>query len=358
VKIAILNLDNRGWSTSFLTSDGHVYIAGRLSNRHGEEPSAAEIKFPESISQLSSGRDHLIALSSKGQVYTCTDKSRGARRVKLSAMVSDSDSGYLTPDEIGRAAEDIGWVKKVVGGWDCCAALISGIGIVVWRPTESREDIPGPYTPSVRVIRGTNYLDKPPKGIPAEALAEGQKHKSIGQVVDFTLGEGYLAFLTVTGKVFAVSGFDQEFDQAAPVELVHFSSPEGQSPVNRISGNFRRFAVLNKEGVVRAGDVDIVRNNAAGKPEGVKPTGQPDFAGYKIVDIAFGDHHGLALTDEGEILSWGAESQMCGCLGLGDQLPGMGEGRFANLEVAKPKVVSFRPPGEGMTFFSAGRNSY
>lgn len=359
MKIAILSLDNRGWSTSFLTSDGHVYIAGRLSDRlGGEDASAAEIKFPEPISQLSSGRDHLIALSSKGRVYTCIDKSRGAQHVNFSAVVSDSDSGYLTPDKIGRVAEDIGWVKKVVGGWDRCAALISGIGIVVWRPTDTRDTNPGPYTPSVRVIRGTNYLDEPLKGIPAEALIEVQKHKSIGQVVDFTLGEGYLVFLTVTGKVFTVSEFDQEFDQAAPVELVHFSSPEGQSPVNRISGNFRRFAVLNKEGAVRLGDVDIVRNSAEGKPEGVKPIGRPDFAGHKVVDIAFGDHHGLALTDEGEILSWGAESRMCGCLGLGDQLPGMGERGFADLEVAEPKVVSFRPPGEGMTFFSAGRSSY
>ncbi|PUU80788.1 regulator of chromosome condensation 1/beta-lactamase-inhibitor protein II [Tuber borchii] len=346
----VVDIVGGGWSTSFLTSDGHVYIAGRLSDRlgGGEETPTAEIKFPEPISQLSSGRDHLIALSNKGRVYTCIDKSQGAQRVKFSAMASDSDSGCLTPDKIGGVAEDIGWVKKVVGGWDRCAALISGIGIVVWRPTDSREHIPGPYTPSVRVIRGTNYLDKPPKGISAEVLAGVQKHKSIGQVVDFTLGEGYLVFLTITGKVFAVSGFDQEFDQAAPVELVHFSSPEGQPPVNRISGNFRRFAVLNKEGTVRVGDVDIVRNSAEGKTEGVKPIRRPDFASYKVVDIAFGDHHGLALTDEGEILSWGTESRMCGCLGLGDQLPGMGmvDGRFANLEVSKPKVVSFRPPGE------------
>jgi len=342
----MLNLDNRGWSTSFLTSDGHVYISGCLSR---EEDSATEIKFPEPISQLSSGRGHLIALSNKGRVYTCVLKSRGAQRVNFSVTANDSDPGCLTPDKISKVAEDIGWVKRVVGGWDRCAALISGIGIVVWRPTDIRGSDPGPYTPGVGIINGTNYLDKPPKGISAEAWAEVQKHESIGQVVDFVLGEGYLVFFTTTGKVFAVLGFDQ----TAPVELVHFSSPEGQSPVNRISGNFRRFAVLNKEGVVRVGDVDIVRNNVEGKAEGVEPIGGLDFAGYKIVDIAFGDYHGLALTDDGKVLSWGTESQMCGCLGLGDRLLGMGEGglRHDNLEVAKPEVVSFRPPGEGMTFF-------
>ena len=348
MRIVILNLDNRGWSTSFLTSDGHVYLSGRLRM---EESSASEIKFPEPISQLSSGRDHLIALSNKGRVYTCILKSRGAQRVNFSVTVNDSDPGYLTLDKIGKVAEDIGWVKKVVGGWDRCAALISGIGIVVWRPTDN---LGGPYTPSVGIINGTSYLDKPPKGIPAEAWAEAQKHESIGQVVDFVLGEGYLVFFTTIGKVFAVLGFDQ----AVPVELVHFSSPEGQPPVNRISGNFRRFAVLNKEGVVLVGDLDIVRNNVEGKAEGIKPIRGPDFTGYKIVDIAFGDYHGLALTDEGRILSWGTESQMCGCLGLGDRLPGMGQGRFTNLEVAGPKVVSFRPPGEGITFFSAQCNYY
>ncbi|CUS09757.1 unnamed protein product [Tuber aestivum] len=329
-----------GWSTSFLTSDGHVYVSGCL----GREPdSTAEIKFPEPIFQLSSGRGHLIALSNKGRVYTCVNKTQGVQRVDFCVTVNDSDPGYLTPDKIGKVAEDIGWAKKVVGGWDCCAALISGIGIVVWEPSDLGEADAMCYRPSMRIINGTDYLEKPPKGIPAEALAKVRKHGSIGEIIDFVLGEGYLVFLTITGKVFAMRGFDQE----APVELVHFSSPEGQSPVNRISGNFRRFAVFNKEGVVRVGDVDIVSNNVKGKAEGIKPIGRPDFTGYKIVDIAFGDYHGLALTDEGRILSWGTESQMCGSLGLGDRLPGMGGRGFADLEVTEPEVVSFRPPGQG-----------
>ncbi|KAG0641258.1 regulator of chromosome condensation 1/beta-lactamase-inhibitor protein II [Tuber brumale] len=327
-----------GWSTSFLTSDGHVYISGRLGS---EQDSTAEIRFPEPIFQLSSGRGNLIALSNKGRVYTCINKSQGAQRVDFCVTVNDSDPGYLTSDKVGKVAEDIGWVKKVVGGWDRCAALISGIGIVVWEPTDTGESDTGHYRPSIRIIKGTNYLEKPPKGISEEALAEVQKHKSVGQVIDFVLGEGYLVFITITGKVFATLGFDQ----AAPTELVHFSSPEGQSPVNRVSGNFRRFAVLNKEGVVRVGDVGVVGNGVEGKVEGTEPKG-PHFAGYKIVDVAFGDYHGLALTDEGKILSWGVESQMCGCLGLGDRLPGMRERRFISLEVTEPEVVSFQPPGE------------
>ncbi|KAG0125511.1 hypothetical protein HOY82DRAFT_492802 [Tuber indicum] len=329
-----------GWSTSFLTSDGHVYISGRLGS---EQDSTAEIRFPEPIFQLSAGRGHLIALSNKGRVYTCINKSQGTQRVDFCVTVNDSDPGYLTPDKVGKVAEDIGWVKKVVGGWDRCAALIYGIGIVVWGPADTGESDTGRYRPNVCIIKGTNYLENPPKGIPAEALAEIQKHKSVGQVVDFVLGEGYLVFITITGKVFATLGFDQ----AAPTELVHFSSPKGQSPVNRISGNFRRFAVLNKEGAVRVGDVGVVGNSVEGKVEGTEPNGGPHFTGHKIVDVAFGDYHGLALTNEGKILSWGVESQMCGCLGLGDRLPGMGEQGFINLKVTEPEVVSFQPPGEG-----------
>ncbi|PWW79460.1 hypothetical protein C7212DRAFT_26956, partial [Tuber magnatum] len=210
-----------GWSTSFLTSDGRVYISGRLGS---ELDPTAEIEFPEPIFQLSSGRGHLIALSNKGRVYTCVNKSQGVQRVDFCVTVNDSDPGHLTPDKIGKVAEDIGWVKKVVGGWDRCAALISGIGIVVWEPAGFSRSDPVCYRPSIRIMEGTDYLEKPPRGIPTEALADVQKHKSIGQVVDFVLGEGYLVFLTITGKVFAIPGFDR----VAPVELVHFSSPEGQ----------------------------------------------------------------------------------------------------------------------------------
>ena len=36
-----------------------------------------------------------------------------------------------------------------------------------------------------------------------------------------------------------------------------------------------------------------------------------------IISLAAGDYHILALTEKGNIYSWGLESQFSGCLGLG-----------------------------------------
>lgn len=67
-------------------------------------------------------------------------------------------------------------------------------------------------------------------------------------------------------------------------------------------------------------------------------------AGVKIISLSFGDYHTIALTDKGDIYTWGLESELCGCLGLGNPNTIQSEqiGSFENLRsvrVNKPAKV-------------------
>ncbi|PVH16116.1 uncharacterized protein CXQ87_003980 [Candidozyma duobushaemuli] len=59
-----------------------------------------------------------------------------------------------------------------------------------------------------------------------------------------------------------------------------------------------------------------------------------------IVDIVVGDYHYLAITKNGDLLSWGLESQSNGCLGLGSETDtGVMQEEGTSLRVVDPTVV-------------------
>lgn len=83
----------------------------------------------------------------------------------------------------------------------------------------------------------------------------------------------------------------------------------------------------------------------------------PELQNRSIVDVAVGDYHFLALTVDGELLSWGLELQKNGCLGLGDAssfkdpLIVREEGR--SFRVLKPTVIK-KPKESGRWLRLAG----
>ncbi|PVH21607.1 serine hydroxymethyltransferase, cytosolic [Candidozyma haemuli] len=71
----------------------------------------------------------------------------------------------------------------------------------------------------------------------------------------------------------------------------------------------------------------------------------PDLQGKLIKDVVVGDYHFLAITEAGELLSWGLESQSNGCLGLGrmETLDNYGDNirrEGSGLRVTNPVTVS------------------
>ena len=312
---------------------------------------ARRLKFPDAfeetkIIQVSSGRSHILALCDMGRIWQWTDKGRPGRFINF---VNIDTNQFQTRYDSGRIQ---GTVEKVVAGWNHSAALVNGVGIVVWYDISEAgvEDQGEGVLIDGETIPGTSYIDgKGLAPIGDDGFAQG-----IGEVIDFMGGESFLVFLTKTGKVFAVNTLSPgSVTISPPVQLTAFSAPEGESPMSYISGSFVKFAVFNKDGLVYIGTKDLVMGALAAAKAGkspidseelVRPIVMPSLQKRGIVAIAFGDYHSLALTSQGKVLSWGTESRNCGCLGLGPKELAMTRGvdyNFADGRLSEPTEIPF-----------------
>lgn len=301
-------------------------------------------KFPDPIVQISAGRNHLVALSSKGDIYSYIDLKDTPQWIRFLSYETVQSSPYPKPPRYGQ-------VTKVVGGWNCSGALVHEGGIIIWRH-EGKADPRQVSAKGVTIKESDNWVEDshvPPPGL---VLSDDKIMHSLGsrephdplkemakQIVDFIILENYLVFITVAGKVYCV-----ELINALPASqsilLENFSTPDPQEgeiidkaeaekkKINRISGFFRRFAVYNQHGLAHVGNSEILktavedtRRTASSDPsrEELKPLAMPSLQRFgTVAQIVFGDYHSHALTHDGKLLSWGVESQNCGCLGIGD----------------------------------------
>lgn len=272
------------------------------------------IKFPApgvKVYQHSAGRQHLIVLSERGEVWYVSGANS---EVPVLCSFAELDIVLGYPGDTQRRP---GTVSKVVAGWNVSGALVEGYGIAVWFGTQ-----PGD---------GGQFHVKD-----APFLSRLNAMEDADAVVDFAIGENYLMAVTASGKVYAANIEDIEQEELiAPMEMLNFEAPAGHPPINRVVGWFRKFALFNKDGLVHivddSKDLKVSRQLLYGddashglsgaleemRTDAVTPTEVPGLKEYTIVDVAFGDWHCLALTDTGKVLSWGRESGLCGCLGLG-----------------------------------------
>lgn len=69
----------------------------------------------------------------------------------------------------------------------------------------------------------------------------------------------------------------------------------------------------------------------------------------KFIDISAGDYHNLGLTSDGELFSWGLESDLCGCLGQGDASEAVEVRQVASYEssrsirISNPTLIELPP---------------
>jgi len=332
-----------------LTASGSLYTWGTLSGLYRSYPHdstsgerAAKLKFPAAYSltnivEVSSGRSHVLGLSEEGRIWSWTQEGLPGTLIKF---IHVDTRTYGSSYYGARRAR--GTVERVAAGWNHSAALVNGVGIVVWFPSpQGTPDEEGTLVDG-ELVPGTCYIEGGPK--PSTISDEDWEYaKELGEVTSIMAGDSYLVFLTKTGKVYAVCAEPNIVAGTRPVQLPHFSAPEGEKPMTYISGSFCKFAVFNSDGLVYIGTKDQVQGilDASVGRQGLeieesqsKPTVIPSLQKRDIVAIAFGDYHFLALTVEGRVLSWGTESQMCGCLGHGP------------VEVARRKGIKFTASGQ------------
>jgi SCF-associated factor 1 len=171
-------------------------------------------------------------------------------------------------------------VLHVAAGRDFAAAVLAGIGLVVWQEDDRVMDKHG----GLRSARS----------IPVEY-----------SILDLTVGWHFLICLTEEGGVYRIDGLSAESE----FSITPLKKFVGTQKFTSVSGNFSNFGVLNSAGEVFIGDDKTGMNDP--------PVVLPGLQCQGIMRLSWGDYHTLALCKDGSVLAWGKESNANGCLGLG-----------------------------------------
>ncbi|RKP31702.1 RCC1/BLIP-II [Metschnikowia bicuspidata] len=208
------------------------------------------------------------------------------------------DSGNSPPD-IGVKVRFPGVdtpVKKICAGWDISVCQIEGIGLLYWL---SRENIRKESYEANKLESNAHYSIVP----------------NLKCAIDFVALSGVIIMLDKDGLlrhselvVESTTHPLNEFNLL--IQRLNIQN-KTEATYKKLSGCYRTFSVFTDKGQVIIGTVE-------GNPETWQPQIVLELQSSGVIHIANGDYHQIALTDNGELLSWGLELQRRGCLGLGD----------------------------------------
>lgn len=245
---------------------------GKMKNRFLTKQRTFNSK-PTKFLSISSGRGHFIAIDNQAKVWSWDGENYGV----CLKFINHSTGAELK------------YVLKVVAGWTFNCALLYGYGLVYWDSRDPLKEGDEQVLVNQVLISGTGDVSGDNK------------------VVDFIAGENYIVYLTLKGDLYRS---DMNGGSSVLLSKFHDYLKENGSSVKpkftRITGSFKNFAVFSTEDIVLLGH---------GKSE--EPVVVPELQSRGFINISVGDYHFLGLTEQGELYSWGVESNNCGCLGLG-----------------------------------------
>ncbi|RLV89077.1 SCF-associated factor 1 [Spathaspora sp. JA1] len=308
------------------------------------------------IISISTGREHIIALDNYNNIYSWDTGCSTNMGVQI--IFSDIDLTRLM-------------VKKIVAGWNLSACEISGYGLIVWY---SRTEITKEQYQQHDFTSRAKYLVIP---------------FTKDDIVDFTVGSDYILYIRKSDEKLYQFRFNaHELARRSSAidndELLSWISPmnnfnnwkssvasEGVENVRftKLNSCFTNFVVFTNHDQVLIGTSKHLLYNSQEEQEEEEETGAtpkviPELQGQNIKTLVIGDYHYMALTNEGNILSWGRESSTCGCLGLGmfntvaEENPNSARLESGALVVYKPLVVKNPPyPGKWVTITASGWQS-
>lgn len=268
-------------------------------------------QFDHKFVSVSSGRAHFIAMDNFGNVWSW---DRGDYGVKI--RFNDPEGNNL----ISKGK----FVLKALAGWDSSVVYIYNHGLVYWKKRDSLKKDELEAAAHHRLIPNTGDIT------------------GSGKVVDFMAGEGFIIYVTAEGKIYRNDMIGEEsFLLSKFQDYLKLNGKSLAPKFNRLSGSFRSFAAFSNE------DLVLLGSKTSDEPVIVDELQKRD-----CVSIAVGDYHFLALLRDGTVLSWGLESNFCGCLGLGKEPEGAtreGSSRRVRaptqLDVGGGKVVAIAAAG-------------
>ncbi|SCU80922.1 LAFA_0C01794g1_1 [Lachancea sp. 'fantastica'] len=258
-----------------------------------DEENLDEIKFEA----VSSGRSHILALSDQGDLYSWDgpDVEQGIKIVFN-----------------GLPTKETNPVIKIGCGWDYNCVSIFDVGLVFWRGRhaiqENEISAPANYT----VIPNTNIMSGDNK------------------IVDFACCANLCVFfINAKGDELYLYANDAVHKVLLPIE----------GRIVKIVGCYTMLAIFTDRSCYT---VNVVEGQVVTQTLVKLELEDPEDM---ILSLSTGDYHTVALTSSGKIYTWGLESELCGCLGLGDReeiVNGRQVGRIGNLRstrVIKPTLV-------------------
>ncbi|QLL33864.1 hypothetical protein HG536_0F01890 [Torulaspora globosa] len=246
---------------------------------------------------VSSGRSHFIAMDTKHDLYSWDSP--------------DSDYGVKLAFE-GLPPRETNPIWKIASGWDLNCIYVHQVGLVVWNKREALKKGELCSKADYSIIPQTGEITGPRK------------------VIDFACFQGDCVFyITNDGE-----------------NLWKYSHGLVQQIKLPIAGKFVRISVCYSLLVLFTDNecytVKIENGNVDNETLIELKLEDPDD---RVISLATGDYHNIALTLKGQIYAWGLESQLCGCLGLGSPehvVEHENIGRWdsiRNMRVAKPTKI-------------------
>ncbi|CAK7897091.1 SCF-associated factor 1 [[Candida] anglica] len=289
-----------------------------------------KLQLPKNAGKLvsiSSGREHIIGLDTNGDIFTWDSGCPGTLGVRL---------------QFPNVPKSTTFVSKVSAGWNLSVCHFVGFGLVAWY---GRDNVTELSYKDGSMIANAHYVV-----IPGTA----------GHIIDFMAGEDYIIFIKSSGLLFRFDidarAFSEQHEERLnvdhPYQVLGFNRWLARhneelvihgAKFSKITGCYNNVAVFTDDSMVLIGHRGLFDSES--EPEII-----PELQKRNIRHVVMGDYHYLALTDEGDLLAWGRESQRCGCLGVGP----LGTDEV----VSVPRLVEPpRPNGRWLAVTAAGWHS-
>lgn len=260
------------------------------------------------IVSISSGRKHFNALDDQGRVLTWD-----------TGMKTWSVGIYLNFGSM------VSRVSKISAGWTSTVCYADSVGLLVVHSRERftnedcRENWPtcdAYYTVVPRLKKAVDFVSLDNCVVYIDNLGSIKMHHE-RHALDYP------------GETITLIEFDRWLTK-------HSQARDNATNFTKVVGCFRTFAVFTDDGLILIGRIDGIDTTMVILP---------DLQGKLIKDVVVGDYHFLAITEAGELLSWGLELQSNGCLGLGrmETLDNYGDNirrEGSGLRVTNPVTVS------------------
>lgn len=242
------------------------------------------------IKSISSGRQHFLALDDSGTVFTW-DSGNSDWKVGVALTF---------PGLLGK-------ITKIFAGWNLSVCYMLSVGLVVWC---SREPVTKEQFEVGTNQATANYVVIPELCLISEFIA-------LSDCVIFLHQQGGLVRFDINASSAAAGTY--ELSPAYPIInfnrwLSRFNKVNDCEAVfTKLSGCYESFAVFSNHGLVLLGTKSNSVEDSTDHPIVI-----PELQNNGVIQVVIGDYHYMALTDSGELLSWGLELKSQGCLGLGD----------------------------------------